>query len=145
MGVRPKAEKKIASVGAISTFRHPLGKEYSILSNDSKDGADLDVVVAGLVVTRHERYPELCSDSDCEPVTPIGQLRGVFFYIYSFFSFVFLTSSQISALSPTGSHVLKSNCVFSNPSSSSHFAQSLFTGIVRLHVDRNKNNIHLQS
>ena len=26
--VRPKAEKKIVSVGAISTFRHPLGVLY---------------------------------------------------------------------------------------------------------------------
>ena len=26
-GVRPKAEKKIVSVGAISTFRHPLGDD----------------------------------------------------------------------------------------------------------------------
>ena len=28
-GVRPKAEKKIVSVGAISTFRHPLGCVWS--------------------------------------------------------------------------------------------------------------------
>ena len=27
VGVRPKAEKKIVSVGVISTFRHPLGRE----------------------------------------------------------------------------------------------------------------------
>ena len=34
-GVRPKAEKKIVSVGAISTFRHPLALQCDVWSLDT--------------------------------------------------------------------------------------------------------------